>query len=385
MRYPRRARALLAALIIIAAAVLIARVALDPLATHLTRRGLDRLEGYRGELAAVHVTILPPGYTVTRLKLWEAPGGSPHAPLLYAERVHVGIAWRELLHARLVAGARLEDAKVIIARRPAAPNEKKAPPPAPDLSQQLERLTPLQIARVEILRAELLFRDLTEEGHPELWLHRLDAAAENLATRPELAHGRPTTVSAHGRLGRSGDVEVFVSADPFARPLSFAGRFEVRGFRAAELYDLLEPKTKLQTPKGTIDLFAEFVAKDGHIKGGVKPVLRNIEVAAAEPSAWKRLEAWAADKAIHLFSDRVPERNAVATVVPIEGRLTGPDVQLWPAVLGVVRNAFVAGVTSGFANLPPRTALKKESVPTQAKHALEKSNGPPKAQPTGSR
>jgi hypothetical protein len=366
--------------VLLAAVAVVIRLVVDPLATHFTRRQLDELQGYRGELGRVHVTLLPPGYTVTRLKLWEDPSGSPHAPLFYAERIRVGLAWRELLHGRLVGNARVEQAKAIIARREAEAKPKR-PSPAPDLAPQLERITPLRIARVEVMRSELLFRDLTEPARPAVWLHRLDAAVENLATRPGLEHGRPTTLSAHGALGQSGDVSLFVSADPFAEPLSFAGRFEVRGFRAAELYDLVEPKTKLQTPEGTIDLFVEFVCRNGVVTGGIKPVLKNLKVEAADPSVWKRLEAWAADKALHLFSDRVAERNAVATVIPIEGKLTDPDIQLWPAIFGVIRNAFVQGLSSGFAHLPPEQAGKKESVLTQGKHALQKSKGPPKAQP----
>jgi hypothetical protein len=78
----------------------------------------------------------------------------------------------------------------------------------------------------------------------------------------------------------------------------------------------------------------------------------------------------------------VRDRNAVATVIPIKGTLTGPDIQLWPAIFGVMRNAFVEGLTSGYAFLPPRTADKKEGVVTQGVKALSGSeSGPPKAQP----
>jgi hypothetical protein len=241
----------------------------------------------------------------------------------------------------------------------------------------------MEVDRIEVLRGEVLFRDLSEANHPELWLHRLDVAVENVATRPALARGRPTVVTAHGVLGKTGDVTLFVSADPFTRPLSFSGRFTLDGLRVAELYDLLEPKTKLQTPEGTVDVFAEFISRKGEITGGVKPVLKNVEVRPTESGVWNRLEAWLADKSVELASDRVPGRNAVATVVPIKGRLMSPDVQLWPAILGVIRNAFVQGLASGFAHVPPDTAEKKEGVVEQAKHALEKDHGPPKAQPQG--
>ena len=94
-----------------------------------------------------------------------------------------------------------------------------------------------------------------------------------------------------------------------------------------------------------------------------------------------KLKAWIADKVLRLFSARVPGRNAAATVIPIQGRLDQPDIQIWPTILGVVRNAFVEGISAGFAHLPPPASPEKESVLTQATHALQKDKGPPKAQP----
>jgi len=47
----------------------------------------------------------------------------------------------------------------------------------------------------------------------------------------------------------------------------------------------------------------------------------------------------------------------------------------------VVRNAFVEGITGGFSYLPPPAAEKKQGVLKQAKDALDKDAGPPKAQP----
>jgi hypothetical protein len=376
---PRAGRRLLIVLIILVAIVVIIRVILDPLATHFTRKALDGLDGFRGDFARVHVTIFGPGYTITRVKLIEDPGGSAREPLFYAERVHAGIDWRPLLHGRLVARLRIDEPKINVIKP--EHEAKKTAAKAPDLSAQLEKALGMKVDRVEVLRGEVLFRDLSQPAHPEMWLHRLDAAAENLATRAELAHGRPTTVSAHGTLGRSGDVSLFVTADPLASPLSFAGRFALEHLKLAELYDFIAPKTKMQTPEGTVDVFAEFVSRKGAITGGVKPVLKNVKVRPTDSGIWDRLKAWLADKSLDLFSDRVPGRNAVATVVPIKGTLTNPDVQLWPAVLGVVRNSFVEGLASGFTHVPPDTADSKEGPLTQAKHALEKDKGPPKAQP----
>lgn len=365
------------------ALMLVIRLILDPVATHETRKALDQMNGFRGDFARVHVTLFGPGYEITKLKLVETArdSGEPlkEPPLLYVERAHLGISWRDLLHGKVVAALRLEHPKINIvqAKTPAKATAKKAP----DLSAQLQKIAGVKVDRVEVFGGEVAFRESGAPAGQELWLHRLELTAQNLATRAPLAKGRPATVSASGLLGRSGELTLFVSADPFANPLSFAGQTSVVGFRAVELSAFLEPKAHLQPKKGTIDVFAEFVSKNGMITGGVKPVLKNIDIGPTDPGLWNHLKAWLADKTVEIASDRVPERNAVATTIPIKGKLTDPETQLWPTVLGVIRNAFVRGLESGFANVPPATAEKKEGAVVQAKNALKKDEGPPKAQP----
>lgn len=363
---------------VVVVAVLV-RLLLDPIAAHYTRQALDKAEGLRGDFDRVHVTVLPPGYEIRRLKIVERSDRQWREPLFYAERVHAVLDWHQLLHGLPAAWVRIDEPKFIVTTRPGPSGKPPAQPP--DLVPTLRQILPARLDRLEIRRGEVLFRDLALPRNPEIWLHRIELAAENLATRRRLTGGEPATLSASATLGRSGRVTLFTSADVQARPLAFAGQLEERGWKATELFDLIEPKTKLQPTQGTIDVFIAFKSRDGRISGGVKPILKNVEVRPAEDSFGDKLKAWLTDKALHLFSDRVPGRNAVATVIPIEGRLDQPDVQLWPTVFGVIRNAFVEGVSSSFSHLPPEKAEQKQGVVEQAKAAVEKKEGPPKAQP----
>jgi hypothetical protein len=365
------------AVIVVGTLILLAiaiRLLLDPVAAVLTRRELGHSQALRGDFARVHVTLYPLGYEIWRFKLVPRADPTWHEPLFYAERVQIGLALRALVHGHITARVRLDGPKVIVLA-------KRTKSQLPDVAGALGNLVPARVERVEIRRGEVVYRDRIDDGHPELWLSGLELAAENLTTRASLAGGQPATVAAHGTLGRSGKLSGFVSANLFARKLDFAGNLAVRGWQVAELYALVEPATKLQTPRGTLDVYAEWKARDGAISGGVKPVLKDVEVRPTEASFGNKLKAWLADRGLHLFSDRVPGRNAVATVVPIEGKLDHPDLQLWPTVIGVVRNAFVEGVAAGFENLPPGASPEKETVIDQAKHAVKKSEGPPKAQP----
>jgi hypothetical protein len=249
-----------------------------------------------------------------------------------------------------------------------------------DLARELRRITPLDIDHIDILDGQVAFVDVSRKERPELWLHDLQLSVENLATRVRMTEGRPVLLTASATLANSGAVSIFITADPFEKGLTFSGRAAVVGLQTAELYQFIEPATNLHAPHGTIDLFVEFDCRNGELTGGVKPVLKNVEVRPDDGKLGTRLKAWAADVAVKLFSDRVAQRNAVTTVIPIKGTLSAPDLQLWPTIFGVLRNAFVEGLTSGFAHLPPQTAPEKQGVIKQGVDSLTGS-APPKAQP----
>jgi len=262
-----------------------------------------------------------------------------------------------------------------------APDANRAPAEVIDLAQTFRKITPLEVDHLDILDGQVAFVDVSRAERPELWLHDLELSVENLTTRVRSGDGRPVLLTATGTLANSGAVSIFVTANPFEKGLTFSGRAAIVGLETAELYRFIAPATKLQAPQGTVDIFVEFDCRNGELTGGVKPLLKKVAIRPAEKNPFTAFKAWVADLAIKMFRDEDPKRNAVATVIPIKGTITGPDVQLWPAIFGVMRNAFVEGLASGYAHLPPATAPKKESVVAQGVKALGGSQAP-KAQPT---
>jgi len=259
---------------------------------------------------------------------------------------------------------------------PAVPRDESI-----DLGAVLRKLTPLDVDHIDVVEGQVAFIDTSRRERPEIWLHDLELSVENLTTRVHLTEGLPVLFTASATVANGGTMSMFLTVDPFERGLTFSGRVALLGLRTADLYRFIEPATNLQAPEGTVDMFIEFDCRNGELTGGVKPVLKNVKIRPDDKGPFAVLKAWVADAAVKLVSDRVPGRNAVTTVVPIRGTLTGPDVQIWPAIFGVMRNAFVQGLTSGFAYLPPPTAESKEGVVTQGVKALTGSQ-PPRAQPT---
>ena len=98
---------LLWALAFVAVVVVAARFALNPFVARHTQQVLDSLKGYRGSFKDVSISLWRLSYTIDGLKLVQVPtppGASEKRPFFYAERIQIGLHWRNLIHNRELVG-----------------------------------------------------------------------------------------------------------------------------------------------------------------------------------------------------------------------------------------------------------------------------------------
>jgi hypothetical protein len=393
----RRSRRLLAVLAAVVLLLVAARLALDPLATWRTRVALDALHGMDARFSDVQVKLLDLSYAIHDLRIEKRAAGGRALPFLEVERAKIGVLGKELLSGHVVARIDLDHPKLNLiqasddvvtddaeeaARR--APKRGQELGDVPQVGERLGDLAPFLVDRVQIQDGEVLWIDAREPKKPRLWVHQIEATLENFATRAALSRGEPTVLAARGTLQRTGRVEFFATGDPLAKKLTFAGQGRVDGLKLEELGELLAAKQDVTPDEGVLDMSLRFRAEEGRLSGGVRPILKDAGTRAAAPGLGPKLKSLLADAALDIFSDDIPGRDAVATTIPIEGRVDDPGLQLVPTILGVVRNAFVQGLTDSLAGLPPPKAKEREGVLEQARRALGPGRGrQPKAQPEG--
>ncbi len=368
------------------------RRVLDLLATRYVRRALQSAPGVHGDLYRVHVGLAPPGIRLRALQIASDDRGL--RAVLSCERAEFRLRPLALLRGRLVGRLDIDRAVATLIRaeneRPASKEGAEEPSPQQAAGESsltainpqhiLRRLPAFAVDRVRVRKAGILYREPAAGG--KLRIHDVNLTVSGVATRSELTQGRPLHVTGSGRIGRHGRFNLSVDADPYASRLRFGGRAELHGFHLRELESLIAPRTDLRIPEGTFDVFIVFRCEAGKLHGGVKPVLKDVKIEAGDHSWLDRTKAWLADKTINVTSGEVEGHKAVATIIPILGTLDSPDIQLVPAILGVLRNAFVIGLREGFDNLPPEVAASRKGFFKQAKEALSRSAGSPKAQPT---
>ncbi len=284
-------RKLVWALITTPAIVVVLLNSLDPIIAWGLRKKLAAIEGYQITFEHTHVRPLHVDVEITHFKVVDEKAGGDAAPVLYMSRFDFGLHWKELLHGHTVATLLIDGAKVHLIA--AKSKEQSQLEEVPDVAQRLEKISPLRFDRIQVKNAELTFIDRLVDEKPRIWLHDVDITAENLATRAELARGQPTVIAAAGKIAKSGQVSVYVTADPLAQGLWFSGEASTTGLDVRDFHDLIASHAGLALDRGTLDVFAKFDCKDSHITGGVKPILKDPHVIQAKGGVdnWLKTQA----------------------------------------------------------------------------------------------
>ncbi|HEX4461184.1 MAG TPA: hypothetical protein VIA18_24560 [Polyangia bacterium] len=355
----------------IVALVILVLIFLNPIVTYATQKGLDRIKGASGTFKALSVTILNPGYNVYGLKIVEMPVTAHKEPLFYADRVEMRWSWRAILHGHLVRRVKIWKARVQVPMRPG--DESKPAQPPLEIAKTLESVPSAGLERLELVDSQVILVDETHDNQ-RLWVHDLQLTLENMASRKKLMKGLPLLVTVRTKVQNTGQLTAFMTMDPFDKGLTFAGSVELKHLELSDLHQFTTI-AGLTLPKGSIDVFASLTCKQNELTGGVKPILKNVKVESADNKLGDKIKALLADVAVKIFSDRVPGRNAVSTIIPIHGDLKKPQVQLVPTVLAVIRNAFVEGLSASLTNVPPPQG--NGGILHQARQALSKKSKQP--------
>ena len=323
---------LLVLLGVVALVLLVAAIAVRPVARGKTREALAGMKGARGEFQDVDVSLFPPRYTVTRLKIFRKDA-KVKLPAFYAERLTATLRWGPLLHGVFAGNVDGEHVKVVL----------EEPEPGPDTPlPTLEELIPVRavVERLQLRDSEVLYAWVHKEGWPMVWAHRIEATLENLGSRPGLVDG-PMILAARGLVGGKGTVWFTVTADPWAERLTFAGSAGAEGFDPSQLNAYMAKKQNIALTPGSYSMRMSFLAVDGKLTGTIDPKLTGTELrSSGDPGS--ALKVFFGKIALALSGPTEGTRSSGA--IAVNDDLTDPKLQLAPRLEKVIENGFSLGL-----------------------------------------
>ena len=349
---------LLVLLGVVAVALVVAAIALPPLARSKTREALAGMKGAKGQFQDVTVSLFPLRYTITRLKI-SRTDALLKDPVFYAEQLAITLRWAPLLRGVFAGNVDGDRVKAVF----------EEPKPGPDTPMPtLYELFPVRavIERVHLRDSEVLYAWVRKQGWPMIWAHGIDATLENLASRPDLQEGS-MLVTARGRLGGKGTVWFTVNADPWADRLTFSGDAGTEGVDPSQLNAYLSPKKDVQITPGSYTMRMSFRCEDGKLTGKVDPHLVGSEL-QSDGDVGSALKVFFGKIALANISPT--EGTRPSGTIAVRDDLSDPKLQLAPRLEKVIENGFSLGLQEALRRRyagKTEASDKPEPTPLKAK------------------
>ena len=185
---------------------------------------------------------------------------------------------------------------------------------------------------------------MSPKAKPEVdvYLDQVHLVARNLTNSGQISDTLAATVSAEGRVMRSGKFTLQMKFDPFEKRPTYELASELKDLRLPELNTFLRHYLAVEARDGWLSMSTESKASKGRFTGYVKPATRDLDMVRIKPEENTPLDVvkgFFAKVLADLFENK--PKDQLASKVEFSGSFQDPDVNLWVAVSSFLSNAFV--------------------------------------------
>jgi hypothetical protein len=221
-------------------------------------------------------------------------------------------------------------------------------------------LVALRIDRMNLLDADIGMVNPEADPSYRVYLDRANLSLTHFGGAR--APGRATLT---GRFMGSGRTEASMALQPDrgeAGP-SFDLKVSIEETDMKRMNPLLRAHGNFDVSTGFFSVFSEIHVRDGNIRGYVKPLFRDMEVYDRRQEqgkgVFKKVYERLVDIVTDLFENR--ERDEVATVAQLRGRISKPDSSTLQILGGLIENALFDAILPGFEREISRSRPRQRS------------------------
>jgi hypothetical protein len=330
----------LVALVLLAAGG-IARASLPWAAREYVVGTLDKSPLYQGKIGKLRIHLWRGAYSIEDVRIDKTTGAAP-VPFFAAERVDFSLEWRALLHGALVGRMRLERPQLNFVDAEGESGDQTGA--GGSWLAIVRELSPFRIDSASVHDGSVHFRAFEASEPVDVYLSQVEGTIADLTNIRDETDPYVAKVHAEALAMGQGEFELAMTLDPFSYRPTFKLGTRLIGLDATTLNDLARAYGGFDFERGWFDLVIEVEAKEGAMKGYVKPLLRDAKVFSAADDLgggpirylWQALVG-AVGKVLEN-----PPREQLGTLIPFSGDLSGTtNADLAATVANVLRNAFV--------------------------------------------
>jgi hypothetical protein len=327
-------------LLIVLGVLLVVRIILPYVVLHYANQRLASLDGHYGHIRDIDLAIIRGAYTINDIYINKTDEqGKTIAEFFKAETIDLSVEWRALFEGKLVAEVEFE--RPVLNYKKDANIGENAPKDSTNFIQLIKDFTPLDINRFQVNNGEIHYLDESSNPLVDIPLTRVQLEGKGLTNNPSEGVALPASIMMNAAL-YDGEIDIDVALDP----LNDAPTFDLDAVLTKTELTYLNPffteYARFDLKAGNMEMACELAAKDGQFAGYVKPVIKDLDIIQFEEEegnlaqiAWEALVGAVAE----VFQNQPKEQ--IASKIDLNGRFTDPHVAFIPAVISVLKNAFI--------------------------------------------
>lgn len=351
-------RRTLITVIAIAAVLLAIRATLPIAARHYANKIINETPNLQGQVADVDLHLWRGASSVHGIQI-DLVHGENVVPLMNVDTVHTSIEWRQLLNGALVGEVEMLRPQFNVV----AGAEDEGAKSSKQLTERVLDLMPININRFSVVDGSVHFRNLNAKPEIDVYFDQIEILGTNLTNSEKVSDTLAANVEGKGRVMQSGQFTLAVKLDPFQEHPTFNLAFELKDLRLPDLNEFLKHYVAVVARDGKFSMYMESKAEQGGFRGYVKPVVQDLDILQLKKekkTLGEVIKGFFA-KIVEAVLENDPKQQ-IATKVEFSGTFDNPDVDIWSAFTGLVRNAFVQAIVP---------TLEGSIVPVEAEKAKD--------------
>jgi hypothetical protein len=296
---------------------------------------------YHGHVDHIRLALWRGAYRIDGIEIRQLDSASKE-PLVRADSMEVAVLWNALLDGMIVTRIHAINPRLNFAAAHAGGAAQMGK--GVNWFELLKKLSPFRIDRLEMDNGQVHYYDDNSEPVVDIYLSNINAVLTNLSNHESRQQRRVAMLHLDALAAGQAELALDLQIDPFAQSPNFTLKERLIGLEVVRLRDFLRAYTLMDPKQGTLDVITELNAKDGRVQGYVKPLFHHLELLQ-----WKHI---AEEKdPLHFLADALgsvlnvvfqnQSKDQLATVVPIDGRLDGPNVDVLDTIGNLLKNAVV--------------------------------------------
>lgn len=342
---------------VLVVALIAGRIYLPFWVTDYVNRQIDQLEGYRGSIDGVGISLWRGAYQIHGLNIHKRDGLKE--PFVAAELVDFSIQWKALLNGHIVSEVDIYDINLNFAKSQSGAGG--------GFGTFLTSLTPFDINRLDVHSGRVAYLDYSASPDVNIFIDDINGSVTNLRNVEDKNVALPSELAVTGKSIGGGKLNLAGNVNILRDVPDFDVEVKLEDTQLAAFNDYTRAAAAIDFDQGRAGFYSELAAANGNLAGYVKFIADDVRMInlRTQDSILNALWESVAASFMAIFKNHSEDQFALR--LPITGRIDNPERGVWSAFLSIFSNAFGGAFprdTDGNINF--KDALEKNRAPVNA-------------------